>query len=238
MLSVNCQSDNFPSLLNTYASSLNAVSPSQKRSCEVKPKTQDDWFALSFEIRQLFDVAPIDESDLFAGRSKEITRILEASLSKSKHVVLFGERGVGKTSLSNIFWKRYGHSLQSFVVGRVQANPSDKFHSIWFRGLDELKANADAKRVPEYAPYEFNAGTTLRPTDVRRCLAQCSPNSIPIIIVDEFNEIEDEEAKLLTSNLIKEMYDYGLSATILLVGVAENIGELLDDYKSVGRALV
>lgn len=204
----------------------------------MKPKTDDDWLALSFEIGQLFDGAPIDESDLFAGRSKEITRILEASLAKSKHVVLFGERGVGKTSLSNIFWKRYGHTLQSFVVGRVQANPSDTFHSIWFRGLDELKANANVKGVPEYAPYEFDSGTALRPTDVRRCLAQCSANSIPIIIVDEFNEVEDEDAKLLTSNLIKEMYDYGLSATILLVGVAENIGELLEDHKSVGRALV
>lgn len=204
----------------------------------MKPKTDDDWFALSFEIRQLFDGAPIDESDLFAGRSKEITRILEASLAKSKHVVLFGERGVGKTSLSNIFWKRYGNTLQSFVVGRVQANPSDTFHSIWFRGLDELKANAAAKGVPDYAPYEFETGSALRPTDVRRCLAQCSPNSIPIVIVDEFNEVEDKEAKLLTSNLIKEMYDYGLSATILLVGVAENIGELLEDHKSVGRALI
>jgi len=111
----------------------------------MKPKTDDDWFSLSFEIRQLFDGAPIDESDLFSGRSKEITRILEASLSKSKHVVLFGERGVGKTSLSSVFWKRYGNTLQSFVVGRVQANPSDTFHSIWFRGLDELKANAEAR---------------------------------------------------------------------------------------------
>lgn len=121
------------------------MSAIQIRSIRMKPKTDDDWFSLSFEIRQLFDGAPIDESDLFSGRSKEITRILEASLSKSKHVVLFGERGVGKTSLSSVFWKRYGNTLQSFVVGRVQANPSDTFHSIWFRGLDELKANAEAR---------------------------------------------------------------------------------------------
>lgn len=203
-----------------------------------KPSTDDDWAALSFEISQLFDGAPIDEADLFAGRLSEIRRILEATLSKSAHVVLFGERGVGKTSLSNIFWKRYGNTLQSFIVGRVQANPTDTFHSLWFRGLDELKAAATIKGKPEYTLFDLDPGQALNPTDVRRCLAQCSPNSIPIIIIDEFNELIDGTAKLLTANLIKEMYDYGLAATIILVGVAENIGELLEDHRSVGRALV
>ncbi|MDE2242032.1 MAG: hypothetical protein KGK01_06175, partial [Bradyrhizobium sp.] len=64
-----------------------------------KPKTADDWFQLAFDIQQLFDGAPIDEEDLFAGRSSEVHRIIETVFSKSKHVVLFGEKGVGKTSL-------------------------------------------------------------------------------------------------------------------------------------------
>lgn len=203
-----------------------------------KPKSADDWEALSFEISQLFDGAPIDEADLFAGRLTEIRRILEAVLSKSTHVVLYGERGVGKTSLSNIFWKRFGTTLQSFLVARVQANPKDTFHTLWYRALDELKASAKMREKPEYAPFEIDPGYALSPTDVRRFLSMCSPNAIPIIIIDEFNEVDDGEARLLTANLIKEMYDYGLAPTILLVGVAENIGELLDDHKSIGRALV
>jgi ATP-dependent Clp protease ATP-binding subunit ClpA len=72
-----------------------------------KPASPDDWMMLEFEISTLFDGAPIDEEDLFAGRSHEVRRILEAVFARSKHVVLFGERGVGKTSLSNVFWKRF-----------------------------------------------------------------------------------------------------------------------------------
>jgi len=203
-----------------------------------KPKTEEDWEMLSFEINQLFDGAPVDEAELFAGRLTEIRRILEAVMSKSTHVVLYGERGVGKTSLSNIFWKRFGTTLQSFLVSRVQANPTDTFHTLWSRALDELKAASRTRERPEYTPFEIDFDVELTPTEVRRALAQCSPNSIPIVIIDEFNEIDDEDAKLLTANLIKEMYDYGLSATVLLVGVAENIGELLSEHRSIGRALV
>ena len=64
-----------------------------------KPTTADDWMMLEFDISILFDGAPIDEEDLFAGRLEEVSRILQAVMEKSKHVVLFGERGVGKTSL-------------------------------------------------------------------------------------------------------------------------------------------
>jgi ATP-dependent Clp protease ATP-binding subunit ClpA len=66
-----------------------------------KPKTQDDWSQLAYDISILFDGAPIDEEDLFAGRANEVRRIIEAVFAKSKHAVLFGEKGVGKTSPSN-----------------------------------------------------------------------------------------------------------------------------------------
>jgi ATP-dependent Clp protease ATP-binding subunit ClpA len=67
-----------------------------------KPRTADDWHQLGYEISTLFDGAPIDEEDLFAGRAPEVRRIIEAVLTRSKHVVLFGEKGVGKTSLTNV----------------------------------------------------------------------------------------------------------------------------------------
>lgn len=72
-----------------------------------KPENQDDWLSLEWEVAQLFDGAPIDEQDLFAGRQTEVRRMLEAVMERSKHVVLYGEKGVGKTSLSNVFWKRF-----------------------------------------------------------------------------------------------------------------------------------
>lgn len=202
-----------------------------------KQLTEDDWIALEFEITGLFTGAPIDEEELFAGRQTEVRRILQAVLERSKHVVLYGERGVGKTSLSNIFWKRFNKSLQSFVVARVQAGPADTFSSLWVRALEELLASASTTANPHCVPISADY-ETITPTEIRRELQKINPNAISILIVDEYNEVLDVAARALTANLIKELYDYSVSSTIIIVGVAENIGRLVEDHQSIGRAII
>jgi len=201
-----------------------------------KRRTEDDWLGLEFEISSLFDGAPIDEEELFAGRATEVRRIVEAVLTRSKHVVLFGERGVGKTSLSNVFWKRFNKSLKSFIVARVQAGPSDNFSTLWLRALEELHASGVATGKPEYVQFDLEENVT--PSRVRRELQKCGPNALPIIIIDEYNEVRDADARLLTANLIKELYDFAVTTTVIIVGVAETVTELIDDHASSGRALV
>ncbi len=202
-----------------------------------KPMSADDWLALEFEISTLFDGAPIDEEDLFAGRATEIRKILETVLSRSKHAVLFGERGVGKTSLSNIFWKRFGRTLKNFIVARVQAGPDDTFSSLWIRALEELHASGVNAGQADHVQFATNF-ETVTPSQVRRELQKCGTNALPIIIIDEYNEIVDAAAKRLTANLIKEFYDFTVTSTVVIVGVAENISELIEDHASIGRALV
>ena len=192
---------------------------------------------LEFEITRLFDGAPVDEETLFAGRAEQITKMLRAVMERSKHVVLFGERGVGKTSLSNIFWKRFGKTLQSFVVARVQGGPQDDFSSIWIRALEELKAMGEGSDRGHYVPFE-TAFETVTPSQIRRELQKISPNALPIIIIDEYDKVKDVDAKTLTANLIKEFYDFSVTTTVILVGVAENISELVEDHASIDRALV
>jgi hypothetical protein len=146
-----------------------------------KPKAPEDWMALEFEISALFDGAPISEEDLFAGRSEEVIKILRAVMDRSKHVVLFGERGVGKTSLSNIFWKRHNKTIKSFVAARVQAGPHDDFSSLWIRALEELKAEGHANGKEEYVRFDADY-ERITPSQIRRELAKCNPNALPIII--------------------------------------------------------
>lgn len=46
--------------------------------------------------------APIDRCSLFAGRSKESDSIINAVFQAGQHAILYGERGVGKTSLAKV----------------------------------------------------------------------------------------------------------------------------------------
>jgi Cdc6-like AAA superfamily ATPase len=202
-----------------------------------KPATPDDWLTLEFEVSALFDGAPVDEEQLFAGRLDEVLKMLKTVMERSRHVVLFGDRGVGKTSLSNIFWKRYSKSLKSFIVARVQGGPQDTFSSLWIRALEELKAAGIASERAEYVSFDTDF-ETVTPSQVRRELQKIKANAIPIIIIDEYDKVVDRDAKELTANLIKEFYDFSIATTVILVGVAESISELIEDHASVDRAIV
>ncbi|WP_031259885.1 AAA family ATPase [Mesorhizobium sp. LNHC252B00] len=208
-----------------------------KATQKPKPQTSDEWMMLEFEIQRLFDGAPVDEEQLFAGRSKEVNKMLQTVMERAKHVVLFGERGVGKTSLSNIFWKRYGTTLQSFIVARVQCGPHDDFSSVWIRGLEELKAMGISRGRPDYVNFDTNF-TAITPSQVRRELQKINPNALPIIIFDEYDKVTDGDTKVLMANIVKELYDFAVHTTVIIVGVAENISELIADHASIGRALV
>jgi ABC-type transport system involved in cytochrome bd biosynthesis fused ATPase/permease subunit len=46
--------------------------------------------------------APIRTRDLFFGRMDQLKRVVETINEPGQHAALYGERGVGKTSLANI----------------------------------------------------------------------------------------------------------------------------------------
>lgn len=201
-------------------------------------RSERDWLTLEWELGSLFSGAPVAEEEMFAGRTPEVNRMLEAVLDNGKHVVLFGERGVGKTSIANVFWKRYNKMLRTVVAARVQADPSDSFSSLWIKALDELRATSistgKADLLPINAEYE-----TVTPAIIRRELQKCRPNAIPIIIIDEFDKVINESARELTAHVIKALYDDAatINTTVIIVGVAEDIRELIEDHKSLTRAL-
>ena len=86
-------------------------------------KTPEDWDAIAFEATQLFTPStPLSESDLFAGRILQIEKMLEATSERGKHVILFGERGVGKTSLAKLFSSFFPKTLRHVYAVRAQCD--------------------------------------------------------------------------------------------------------------------
>jgi len=90
-----------------------------------KDMTDDDWRALSFEAAQTFSPStPLDETDLFAGRRAQLQKVLDATSERGKHVILFGERGVGKTSLAKLVHKLFPTTARHVFSIREQAAPA------------------------------------------------------------------------------------------------------------------
>ena len=183
-----------------------------------------------FKTAQVFTPsAPIDSQELFAGRLEQISQVISAVFQKGQHVILYGERGVGKTSLANVISQMMrSFSEQEVYSVIVNCDGIDDFTSLWqkifreFDSLQEYANNSPDEITPESIRYTFqrNFGKT-------------------IIVIDELDRIGGSPVAIeLLADTIKTLSDHLIDTTLILVGVADSVNELIAEHASIERSLV
>ena len=194
---------------------------------------------------------PITSRELFAGRWNQLTAVADAVVQPGLHVAIYGERGVGKTSLANVVrptvWafdnvgRPQDAQVQRLVV-KANASSGDNFSTIWDKLLAEIFWSdnrpavgiAPQTRSRQTLRQAFSLPPSLGVDDVRRTLTRL-PGSV--FIVDEFDRAVRETARDFT-DLIKSLSDFAVDCTVIVVGVSETIDQLITDHASVSRALI
>ena len=200
-------------------------------------KDAENWSVLFQEITDAFSPgAPIQEKELFAGRSKEIQALVDAVAQRGKHAVLFGERGVGKTSMANILPFTIVSSTKKVLPVRVNASPDDTFTSLLRKVFKRFSYAAENGRPSRKIADDFTGEIT--PDDVQLAVEGFDENVIPIIILDEFDRIEDKSVTRLVADTIKAFSDYSVNVTVVVVGVAEDVAALIEGHESISRSLM
>ncbi len=203
-----------------------------------KAMTDSDWQALRTEITETFSPsAPVEERDLFSGRSQQLETLLDAVNQRGKHAIVFGERGVGKTSLANILKLAAHRPTRQTAYVRVNADPTDTFESLWRKVFKRMSYAAEADGVPSVKVSDELTGR-LAPDDVQLVLEDFSAHQTPIIVLDEFDRIQNRETTQLVADTIKALSDYSVNATVIVVGVAEDVSTLMEGHESIARCLV
>ena len=204
-----------------------------------QPKTAEDWAALRAEITEAFSPgAPVQERDLFSGRASQIALLEDAVLQRGRHAIVYGERGVGKTSLANVLPLVMHRPNKELIYVRVNADPTDTFVSLWkkvFKRMTYVSATLDGATVKKISE---DFGADLAPDDVQLVLSEFSNNHIPIIVLDEFDRIKDKTTTQLVADTIKALSDYSVNATVVVVGVAEDVSTLIQGHESITRSLI
>ncbi len=206
--------------------------------------TRDDAFALSLEAGKVFTPsAPIDERSLFAGRTEQLRSVVDTVNQKGQHAVVYGERGVGKTSLSNVLSSFLARPNSTVLSPRINCDATDSFESVWRKVFRRIQLNQTTKAsgfVGE-VDREFDADVLLEdevsPDAVMRALITISHGATPVLIIDEFDRVSQQVRRAI-ADTIKTLSDHAVAATVVLVGVAESVEQLIEEHQSIERALV
>ncbi len=197
---------------------------------------------LRSEMNQVFTPGyPISHRDFFKGRVRQLARILETVPSPGRHPIVFGQRGVGKTSLVSILVELF----PQFLTVKMTCDGADTFKSIWNRILQQATitfkeqafgfSREESEKKVSLASF-IGSDNGVRPADIAMLLARLRRRAI--FVIDEFDRVTDPHVHTAMADLIKNLSDNVPLATLVIVGVAGSIFELVGAHPSVERNLV
>lgn len=201
---------------------------------------------------------PINAAGLFFGRQGEVQRIMECMSTPGLHALLFGDRGVGKSSLANIASQVL---LNKFVKGKgttLRCDSMTTYDSLARRVLHAFGIEIDGAAqthsrteggeagvgLPGVAKGGISTSTTV--TSSREALpADLSPSRVAellagkagLVVIDEFDAIPDAAHRRSLAEVMKLLSDSSSDVKLLVVGVAGSAHDLLAGHPSVQRNL-
>lgn len=208
-------------------------------------------------VRNVFTpYQPIMTKELFYGRTSEVSAIIKQINTPGQHSILFGDRGVGKSSLANIA-AEFLKPLKGNKLIKKRCDSGDTFLTIVEKLLEEAgvdlqvssiqKQKAEGGKAGVKIPV-FDAGIESKTTDTVSLKGfgerARSPSWVTekikdinaLFLLDEIDVINEEE-KWKVAELVKQLSDEGASLKFIIVGIAETASQLTNGHKSVQRCL-
>lgn len=189
---------------------------------------------------------PVQMREIFAGRSEQLFECLQVTNQLGLHAILYGDRGVGKTSIANMVRLLSDVGDEGPIVHKIECTSSDSFPDLirqiyqqipvdvfrkacgFTESSDQVERQSLAELVPETA--SFN------PKDVASVLKQIDRKVFTIL--DEFDRLSEEKFDLSSfTELIKIASDTDVDLHFLVVGVGESVDQVVGNHASIVRNL-
>lgn len=184
--------------------------------------------------------SPIQKEQFFLGRYDELSRVVDALNERGQHVVVYGERGVGKTSFANVVATK----IRNLFTVSVTCSSSESYSSIWRKALSKVKFERNRGTLG-FVPVEITEVVQLdfflkdeavvSPVDIQIVLENLDYHLL--FIFDEYDVIEDPLVHKQMAETIKNLSDNCDNVSMMLVGVGRNVDDLLEQHRSIDRCL-
>jgi hypothetical protein len=199
-----------------------------------------------------FPSRAITSPENLVGRISQLDKIRRAFSNDGKQIFVFGERGVGKTSLAKTAAYLY-QSIDAEPV-LVACSPNSTFSSILqdvARGclpadetmrkvVDTKHRSLGVKGIGHQAITTIEKGDVPKIENVNHAIAilkfvsQLHSDS-PVVIIDEFDRILSEEERGLFADFLKQVSDQELNTKFIFCGISTDVDGLIGQHFSAGR---
>ena len=206
----------------------------------------------SAKRQEFFHLRPIDQQEHLKGRESQLAQIHRSLDSLGRQIFIFGDRGVGKTSLARTAaFSAPGYQFDPIYVGcdregtffqmaaamidelagrmdqTSERSASEKV-SILAKVLGYEKSNTSRRIYPEF-------DSLSRFIQALKSITEDS-NKPPIIIIDELERFSDDHDRGLMADFIKRVSDEKIRARFIVCGIASSLSSLIGNHPSSERS--
>ena len=182
---------------------------------------------------------PVHDVRMFAGRRDLLLALIRAIEEQQLHAVIFGDRGIGKTSLLHVLSQLAREAR--YIVRYTSCSETSTFDATFRAIAADIPLLYHADFDPTSEAGEQGAmlerllpDAPLTVMQVSEIFAKLSGTRV-LIILDEFDRATSEEFKRSIAELIKSLSDRAIRVQIVIAGVAANLTELVEYIPSIRR---
>lgn len=201
--------------------------------------------------RVLSPARPLQSEEFLRGREEQLAGIKQALYQPGRHVLVYGFRGVGKSSLAQTAAFSLSEGTDPILLG---CDEKTSFRSIIRDVFDEVTMR-DPKidrvvreRGISFEHFGITAGMKVTTEEhqpsapgsvneaVRLLQFLCeSYKAKPVIVVDEFDQIKNKEEQVNFTNFVKQISDKHVPVKFIFCGIGDSIEALMSAHGSADR---
>ncbi len=207
------------------------------------PSRRSNRNPIRIKMRTAFTPAqPVSNVSMFAGRRDTLIKLIRAIEDQQVHVVLYGDRGIGKTSILHVVG--YLAREAGYLVRYISCSETSEFDETFRRiasGIPQVY-HTDIDPTSEQVENGDTLGDLLPPgtvsvAHVGELFAKLTGTRF-VIILDEFDRSDPAHFRRQVAELIKTLSDQSTRVQLVIAGVAGNLTELIRHIPSIRRNVV
>ena len=207
---------------------------------QLDPKKSDPLTAARVRLRDAYTPSqPVTNRSMLAGRGPVLRALISAIEEQRLHSVIYGERGIGKTSLLHALEQaaREARYLVVYVSCGADSSFDEVFRAI-AAGIPLLYVQGYGPTTPQAEHGDTVASllpaTSISTRTASELLARVVGTRV-LVLLDEFDRSESRLFRHNVAELLKNLSDRSVRVQLVVAGVATDLTELVERIPSIQR---